>query len=121
MADFIQLPAVLALSFVQGDQVDIALDFATNLTGYTFESRIYVVKQTVPALGGAAVPTAGQTAATPTVGIVNLTLGKLSIGLTETQTASLSPLGTYRWYFRWVAPGTVTQTILAGDVTVESP
>lgn len=119
MADFVQLPAELNLSFVQGDQVDIALDFATNLTGYTFSCRIYVVQQTVPLTGGIAVPTAGQTAATPTVGIVNLSQGKLSIGLTETQTAALSPVGTYRWFFRWVAPGEVTQTILAGTVIVE--
>jgi hypothetical protein len=55
------------------------------------------------------------------VGIVSRTLGKLSLGFTETQTAALSPVGTYRWYFRWVAPGDVTQTILAGDVTVVSP
>jgi len=121
MADFVQIPGVLGLEFVQGDQVDVALDFGTDLTGYAFDSKVYVVQQTVPTSGGVAVPTAGATAATPTVGIVSRTLGKLSLGFTETQTAALSPVGTYRWYFRWVAPGDVTQTILAGDVTVVSP
>ena len=121
MADFIQTPAVLGLEFVQGDQVDVALDFGKDLTGYTFDSKVYVVQQTVPAGGGMAVLQAGATAATPTVGIVNRTQGKLSMGFTETQTQALSPVGTYRWYFRWVAPGDVTQTILAGAVTVVSP
>ena len=122
VAVFNQLPGQLDVSFVQGDEVNIALSFPSrDLTGYTFSAVVYVVNQTVPLGGGTSVPTAGQTAATWTVTPVSLTAGTLSIGLNETQTGSLSPAGTYRWYLRWVAPGSVTRTVLSGNVIVAAP
>lgn len=122
MAVFTQLPGVLDLKFVAGDEVNFSVSFPSNdLTGYTFESIVYVVKQTVPLGGGMSVPTAGQTAATIAVTAVDLSAGSLMLGLGETQTGLLSPVGTYRWFLRWVAPGSITRTVLGGTVTVVSP
>lgn len=122
MATFSQLPGVLNLAIVQGDEVNIAINFAgIDLTGYLFSSVVYVTKQTVPLGGGISVPAAGQTAATVVVTPVSLATGALMVGLSETQTAALSPLGSYRWYLRWVTPGAITRTVLGGVVSVASP
>lgn len=121
MAVFQQIPGVLDLKICQGDEVNFTVVFnGLNLTGYTFSSQVYVVKQTVPLGGGASAPTAGQTAAVLSITQANLSAGTLVLGLNETQTAALSPVGSYRWFLSVVAPGEITRTMLGGAVTVVS-
>jgi hypothetical protein len=100
--------------------VPLALDFARNITGYTITSAVYVYSQTVPSSGGIAVPQAGATVFTPSLTVVNATTGTVLLGVSETQTALLSPLGSYRWYVRWVNNG-VTRTVISGIFKVSNP
>lgn len=110
MAAFTQLPGTLDLSFVKGDEVNFAVDFDVNLTGYQLEAAIY----------NSGTP-AATVVATPTISATSLTNGQLGIGLTEAQTAALAAGGRFRWYLRWVTPGNVTRTVIAGNVTVSNP
>jgi hypothetical protein len=110
MATWSQLPATLDLALVKGDEVNFAVDFDVNLTGYTLEAAIYNSGTL-----------AATVVATPTITTTSLANGQLGIGLTETQTAALTANGRYRWYFRWVTPGNVTRTVLSGNVSVANP
>lgn len=119
---FTQLPGTLDITFVQGDEVAIALDFDRNLTGYSITTVVYVTQVFAAGGGGSSfVETVGATAATFGISNTNLASGQITIGLNETQTASLSPGIAYRWYMRWVDPGLVTRTVLSGTVTVVNP
>jgi hypothetical protein len=119
---FRQLPGELSLEFVQGDELAVALDFDRNLTGFTIETKVYVTAVFASGLGGAgSVETVGATAATFTISPTDLTAGQITIGLTETQTALLSPSVAYRWYMRWVDTTLFTRTVLSGTVTVRNP
>lgn len=131
MASFDLSPAEMPIIFVAGDQLDVALAFTTgtgqaatpiNLTGYTFETRVYVPAYANPEGSlGAGGYTVGTTAATFTVAPVSLSGGTLNIGLTETQTAALNPAVGYRWYFRWTDTSGVTRTVMAGTFTARIP
>lgn len=122
MATFTQLPGSLDITFVQGDEVSIALDFDRDLTGFSISAPIYVTQVFASSGGGSgAVTTVGATAATFAVSNTDLAAGKLLLGLSETQTALLSPAIAYRWYMRWVDGGLVTRTVLSGTVTVANP
>jgi hypothetical protein len=120
MAVFELLPGTLDVYCTVGDEVPLALDFGRNITGYTLTSGVYVYAQTVPASGGAAVTQAGVTIFTPTLTVVDSTAGKILVGVSETQTSMLSPLGNYRWYVRWVING-VTRTVVSGLFKVSNP
>lgn len=122
MAAFTQLPGELNLTFVQGDEIAVALDFDRDLTGYSISTFIYVTAVYAAGGGGTGFVTAiGETAATFTISNTNLAAGQITIGLSETQTAALSPAIAYRWYMRWVDTGQVTRTVLSGTVTVANP
>jgi hypothetical protein len=119
---FRQLPGELSLEFIQGDELAVALDFDRDLTGFQIETKIYVTAVYAAGLGGAgSVETVGQTAATFTIQNTDLAAGQITIGLTETQTALLSPSIAYRWYMRWVDTTLFTRTVLSGTVTVRNP
>jgi len=120
MAIFEQLPGTLDVYCTVGDEVPLALDFARNITGYTITSAVYVYSQTVPTSGGEAVPQAGATVFTPSLTIADATTGKVLFGCSEAQTAMLSPLGSYRWFVRWVVGG-VTRTVVSGVFQVSNP
>lgn len=122
MAAFTQLPGELSLTFVQGDEVAVALDFDRDLTGYSIETVVYVTAVYAAGGGGTGFVTAiGSTAATFAISNTNLAAGQITIGLSETQTAALSPAIAYRWFMRWVDTGQVTRTVLSGTVTVANP
>lgn len=122
MATFSQLPGGLDITFVQGDEVAIALDFDRDLTGFTIETKVYVTAVYAAGLGGAgSVETVGTTAATFTISPTDLAAGQITIGLSEAQTALLSPSIAYRWYMRWVDTTLFTRTVLSGTVTVRNP
>jgi len=124
---FSQIPAEMPITFVVGDELNIALAITVgttpvNLTGYTFESRVYVPSFANPdgALGSGGY-TIGATATTPTITAVSLSAGTLNLGLTEAQTSSLNPAVGYRWYFRWTDTAGRTLTALAGTFTARIP
>ncbi len=119
---FTQLPGELSLEFIQGDELAVALDFDRDLTGFQIETKIYVTAVYASGLGGAgSVETVGETAATFTIQNTDLAAGQITIGLTEAQTALLSPSVAYRWYMRWVDTTLFTRTVLSGTVTVRNP
>ena len=124
---FSQEPAELAIVCVGGDELSIGLTVGpssarVNLTGYTLEAKVFVPVYANPAgeLGQGAY-TIGATAATFTVGAVNLAQGQVAISLTEIQTAALSAATGYRWYFRAVDTTGYTLTWLSGTFTARIP
>jgi hypothetical protein len=122
MAVFTQLPGTLDITFVQGDEVAVALDFDRNLTGFTMTAPIYVTAVFASGGGGSSfVETVGATAVTFSISNTNLSQGQILLGLSEAQTNQLSPGISYRWYMRWVDTGLVTRTVLSGTVTVTNP
>jgi hypothetical protein len=108
-----QLPAPLDLALVRGDEFRITAAFAIDLTGYTLSGAV-VNADTQAVL---ATPTLTLTVATAN----NVTTSSVLIVLTETQTAALSTTTKTRWYLRWVSPGGVTRTVLAGQLKVANP
>lgn len=121
MADFVQLPGTLNFRVVNADEVNAAVNLNRDITGYTLTTVIYSTTVTGSGGGDGSVTTIGQTITSPTLGIVSQTAGTMIVGLSETQTAMLTPGQTYRWYLRAVAPGQVTRTILSGDVITVAP
>lgn len=122
MAVFTQLPGTLDITFVQGDEVAVALDFDRNLTGFTMTAPVYVTAVFASGGGGSSfVETVGAIATNFVISNTNLAQGQILIGLSENQTSLLSPGIAYRWYMRWVDTGFVTRTVLSGTVTVVNP
>jgi hypothetical protein len=130
VATFSQIPGDLGITFVIGDELNVGLAFTVpgssstpiNLTGYTFEAKVFVPTFSNPDGGlGSGSYVIGSTAATFTVSPVSLSGGTVSIGLTETQTAALSAATGYRWFFRWTNPSGVTLTPLSGTFTARIP
>lgn len=121
MATFSQLPGELSIQLVPGDEVNIALNLQRSVAGYSFTSFIY--QSSVAGSGGgvSSFSGIGQTVTAPTIGVVDASTGSMILGLSEAQTALLSPSEGYRWYLRWVAPGVITRTIISGSVTAVAP
>ena len=122
MATFTQLPGTLDITFVQGDEVAVAVDVDRDLTGFQVTAPIYVTAVFASGGGGSSfVETVGATATNFAISYTNRATGQLLLGLSETQTNQLSPGIAYRWYMRWVDTGLVTRTVLSGTVTVTNP
>ena len=124
MPDYSVLAENLNLYFVRGDEFALYVDADINLTGYTFEAKVYLPG--VPPTSG------GQTVTIPSVADgrlitafaveeVDLSQGKLNLKLTENQTNLFTNGATYRWYLRWVAPGDVTRTAISGALAATNP
>jgi hypothetical protein len=120
---FSLLPGQLDVTFVVGDEVNIAINLGQNITDYTLDSRVYVASSSgFSGGGGGVVTTVGAIVSVPTIQVVNATTGSIIWSLTETQTSSLSPGVTYRWYMRWITPSTsMTRTVLAGLCIPKAP
>ena len=120
---FSLLPGQLDVTFVVGDEVNVAINLGQSITGYTLQSAIYVAGAGgFQGGGGGTVSTVGATAATPVIQVVTASTGAIIWSLTETQTAALSPAIKYLWYLRWVTPSTtMTRTILAGSCIPRAP
>jgi hypothetical protein len=121
VADFVQLPGVLNVTAVNGDECNIALSLQRNISGYSWESYVYRSEVTTTGGGVGSLSGLGVTVVQPTIGISDTANGTMVIGLNETQTRSLTPGVGYRWYLRWVAPGQITRTIVSGNVTTVAP
>jgi hypothetical protein len=120
---FSLLPGQLDVTFVVGDEVNVAINLGVNITGYTLQSAVYVASSAgFAGGGGGTVTTVGATAATPAIQVVTASTGSIIWSLTEAQTAALSPAITYYWYLRWITPSTsMTRTILAGSCIPRAP
>jgi hypothetical protein len=104
MANYEQLPGVLNLAFRKADQVSTEIDFSPiSLTAYTMAA-------TISSLVGSG------TVASITTTMVDAAAGRVNIGLTDEQTATL-PLGTYRWQMT-ADDGVARRTYLVGMVEV---
>lgn len=126
MATYTQLPGTLDITFVggsgSGDEVQVALDFDRDLTGYSVTAPIYISAVYATEGGGqGAISVVGATATSFTVTPTDLSQGQMTISLSETQTGALWPGISYRWYMRWVSPSLVTRTVLSGTLTVTNP
>jgi hypothetical protein len=121
MADFSVLPGTLNIYLVTGDEFGMLADLDIDTTGYTFTAIAYEVSTVSSIANPTGVVTAGSTAVTFTVTVVNAAAGQWNLSLTEIQTASLSPGTTYRWYLRGVSSGLVTRTFLAGTLRAYAP
>lgn len=117
MATYAVLPDTLDLQFVSGDELSVLLEFGLDLTGYQFQAGIYEIAQIVNGAVVATTPFSRNFTITP----IDLAEGTLNLSLNETDTESFSPAVTYRWFLRWVAPGVVTRTAIAGDINVRLP
>lgn len=126
---FEQIPGEMSITAVVGDELSVGLAVtsgtppaAVNLTGYTLEAKVFVPVYANPdgALGQGGY-TVGATAATFTVGAVNLSQGQVAISLTETQMNALSPAVGYRWFFRTVDGTGYTMTWVSGTFTARMP
>lgn len=118
MATFSQLPGDLALAIVRGDEVTFSAVFeGVDLTGYTVSAAVYSGFGATATDAPVTTPTVTVTTAT----VSGVTSSTVQIGLTDTQTAAISPTGSSRWYLRWVSPGGVTRTVLSGNVTAQNP
>jgi len=118
------LPAELDLAFIKGDEFGMVLSVnATNLTGYSYDTKIYSLTtvEVGGGLGAGVASSAGATVVAFTVTPVALTAGQVNLSLTETQTNTLTAGAEYRWLFKTITPVNVTRTILAGDVSVRVP
>lgn len=115
-ADYAIVPSTLNIQFVRGDEFGMLLDFDQDLTGYTFITDVYEIASV-----SAGVVTRGPSLLSFTITTVDLAAGKINLSLTETQTQSFNLAKGYRWYLRWVAPGTVTRTVLSGSIAVGDP
>jgi hypothetical protein len=120
---FSLLPGQLTVTFVVGDEVNVAINLGVNITGYTLQSAVYVASTGgLQGGGGGTVSTVGATAATPTIQVVTASTGSIIWSLTEAQTAALTPAINYLWYLRWITPSTtMTRTILAGACIPRAP
>jgi hypothetical protein len=109
MAEFSLLPGQLALQTRRGDEFSATVNLsqsgsAFSLTGYTVTAAITSL------VDGAAVDDFA-------VSVVSATAGVVTISLQEADTSALAA-GTYNWSLRWIAPGAVTRTALAGVLEV---
>ena len=122
MAEFVALPGTLNISLTQGDEFGMLADLDIDVTNFTWTAIVYEIATTASTFanpGGTF--TQVQTAATFTVTVVNAAAGQVNLSLTETQTAVLYPLTSYRWYLRGVSPAMVTRTYLSGTLKTYAP
>lgn len=105
-----RLPASLPMAFVAGDDFPFRLLVNRDLAGYTYAATI------TNAATGAVAATFTVTAAPVTV--AGATHTRITLTLTDTQTAALVPPTAYRWSLRWTTPTGDTRTAVAGRVRV---
>jgi hypothetical protein len=112
VAEYALLPGELNLKTRQGDEFSAMVTLSEGtaafvLTGYTVTASITSL------VDGSAVDEF-------TVSVLSETTGEVSIALQEWETQAL-PSGSYGWSLRWIAPGAVTRTALAGVLEVTRP
>jgi hypothetical protein len=104
MVTFSQLPGSLHLQFIQGDTLNVEIDFEASLVNYTVSATLFstVSSQTILAM---------------TTEVSSESDGIVVVSLTAVQTASI-PVGTYAWQLVWTSPSGVVRKALSGFVEV---
>lgn len=105
-----RLPASLPMAFVSGDDFPFRVVVNRDLASYTYAATI------TNAATGVVVATFAITSAPVTV--AGATHTRITLTLTDTQTAALAPPTAYRWSLRWTSPAGDTRTALSGRVRV---
>lgn len=101
-----QLPGTLPIVMVDGNDFVFALNWNSDMTGYSFVANIYPIGVTT-------------TAIPITVTVVNVALGTYTITITKTSIASLPKNVAHKWRLDWTTPSpALTRTVLAGSFTV---
>lgn len=108
MTTLYQIPGNQPIEMKSGDDFNRLLTFTDdstvpvpiNLTGYTLSAGVNTVSGLIPM----------------TITADDLTLGRVYISLTDTQTALIPPTGS-TWFFKWTITDQ-TRTILEGDFTI---
>lgn len=119
---FSQLPGELNVTFVQSDEVSMAVSVDRDITGYQLVAPIYTTQVFAVGGGGRSSGTViGEVVDNWTVSVSDAAAGELALGLTEAQTSDLTPATGYRWFLRWVDTAGYTRTVLSGDLTVRTP
>lgn len=103
MSSYSQLPGRLNLLVRSGDTLATVVDFDIALTGFTAQSAIFSA-------------VSGIQVGTITTSITDAAAGKVSLGMTATQTAAL-PSGSYNWTLGWDSAAG-HRTALAGVLEV---
>jgi hypothetical protein len=102
MATIEQLPAVLDINIIQGDDLNIQLDVDENLSGYTFLAYVFQLN--------------GSTQSVSTTLVTSALASTIQIDFPASITGSL-PLATHRWWLEYEASG-LTRTYAYGTFKV---
>lgn len=102
------VPGKLNINAVAGDDFSVLLDFNVDLTGYTFDSKILLDNQVANRYQAM------------TITNTNLSLGRITLSLTDTQTAAIGPIANRKWFISWSQGGDI-RTVLSGTFTLNSP
>lgn len=122
MATLPQLPATLDISLIPGDELQFSAEFNRDLTGYTFDTSIHQMAYVPSSSGrGGLVLSQGASIGSFALSVLDASQGRMVLGLSEATTALLSTNEIYRWNMRWVAPGSVTRTVISGQITARAP
>jgi hypothetical protein len=113
VATISSLPETVDLEFVIGDEFTFEVNLGLNVTGYTLHATLF--RATAFSANGDMI--GWEMLGTFTQSPIDLSQGRLSLTLNESQTGYMSPNENYRWSLRWIAPGTITKTVRAGKVT----
>lgn len=125
-----QLPAELPIALVPGDEVNFALRFNLDLTGYELAAYVYDSSQPTPTF--LQFPQVAFEVEDPEVQGPEgegeeegphpvTTLVEVSFDEAGTAQLSWQPARRWRWLLRWVSPGGVTRTILSGPINSRAP
>ena len=120
-ATFSIVPETLDLVACKDNDFAFMVNFDIDLTGYTFTAAVFAITRTVNSSYPGGFDSQGADVESFAITYTDLANGELSLALTETQTSAISETGTYRWYLRGVAPGTITRTYISGSFTVRTP
>lgn len=115
MASIQQIPGVLDISLVKGDEFSWSVRIDRDLDGYTLSTGIYNASLITPT--NITSPTFTSSEST----VNNVIRTTVVLTLTETQTNLLEAGGNYRWWMKWVSPGGVTRTIVSGQIDTRLP
>lgn len=115
MSAYEQLPAIVPLKSIVGDDFTIPLSFTSNpsedpidLTGYTFEAQVRTAVEP------------SKEVAEFTVVETDLVNGQVTLVLTDAQTLAIGAGKNLTWFFAWETSGN-RRTILSGKFTLNLP
>jgi hypothetical protein len=109
VAEYSLLPGPLALKSRRGDEFSATVVLAEGTAAFSIAG--YTVTAGITSLVD------GRPVGQFTVTVPAATAGVVAFSLQELETLAL-PSGSYGWSLRWVAPGSVARTALAGVLEV---